>query len=54
MDKTKKQAKKTAQIELVYQVAEADAAEAEHQVNHAFDILFELAWADYQPKKQTV
>lgn len=54
MDNTKKQAKKMAPIEMVYHVAETDVAESEHQVNHAFDILFELAWTDYQPKTQTV
>lgn len=54
MDKTKKQTKKTPPIEMVYHVAEADAAEADHQINHAFDVLFDLAWADYQPKTQTV
>ena len=50
----KKLQKEKPKLELIWHVAEVEPDEAERQLNHAFDILFESVLADFPPQPQTL
>ncbi len=50
-----KQAKKEkVKLELIWHLAESDPADAQHHIDHAFDVLFESVLEDSQPQPQTL